>query len=102
MLDTEFYFEDYGRVLDHDELYYFDLTVSSSDCSCTVCKQKQTRSGHATTALFEAYRTLDPRKQATLSDHQYMLMPIEVPAFVFKTRVWGKIPFFKAKFCRSS
>lgn len=102
MLDTELYFEDYAQALELEDLHFADHKVSSSECSCTVCKQKQTRSGHATAALFEAYRSLDPKKQAILSDHQYMLMPIEVPAFVFKTRVWGKIPFFKAKFCRSS
>lgn len=69
-----------------------DLRGWQSDCSCTVCQQRKTRSDKPIVSLFENYQWFSPSEIETLTDHQYMLCPLEIPAFVFRTRVWGRRP----------
>jgi hypothetical protein len=93
MLDIDMYHQSHNKsVLILDDSIYDDLRAWQSDCSCTVCKQTKTGSDKAMASLFENYVSIDPSKTETLTGHQYMLCPVEIPAFVFRTRVWGRRP----------
>jgi hypothetical protein len=62
----------------------------SSDCTCSVCKQRKTDAPKKLKSLFEDYNIITLTHTKALTPHQYLLCPIEMPAFVFRTRTWGK------------
>ena len=61
-----------------------------TDCTCPVCEQRRVTGERKVLALFEDYNGLSPTETDELEVHQYLLCPFEMPAFVFKTRAWGK------------
>ncbi|KAI1750558.1 P-loop containing nucleoside triphosphate hydrolase protein [Xylaria castorea] len=65
-----------------------------SDCKCEVCKSKMTNKKDSSkiVSLFEDYNYIAIESTTTLTPHQYFLCHFEMPAFVFKTRTWGKFP----------
>lgn len=66
-----------------------DLRDWHSDCLCLVCRRKGV-GGKNITPLFGDYGDSTLHKDESLLDHQYMLCPVQIPAFVFRTRVWGR------------
>lgn len=67
-----------------------DLRRWTNDCVCSVCKQRSIKLETGTQSMFESYSKITRLRTSQLSDHKYLLCPFEVPAFVFKTRSWGK------------
>ncbi|KAK1831670.1 hypothetical protein QBC39DRAFT_350605 [Podospora conica] len=66
-----------------------DCRPSDADGSCAFCKERKQK-GHVgktgVMALFEDYNNIYPDEE--LTNHQYLLCPAEIEAFVFKTRAW--------------
>lgn len=84
----EHYAADYDsrpRVLDSS-----DLRRWTTDCNCAVCKQRSINLETGMRSIFEDYQSATPVDDPELSDHEYLLCPSQVPAFVFKTRTWGE------------
>lgn len=67
-----------------------DIRRWITDCTCTVCKQRSVNLETETESIFGDYTILTPKDNPNLSDHEYLLCPFEISAFVFKTRSWGK------------
>ncbi|KAG8157941.1 hypothetical protein KVR01_012213 [Diaporthe batatas] len=65
-----------------------DLRRWTNDCVCSVCKQRSIKLETGTQTMFENYSKITRLRWSQLSDHQYLLCPSEVPAFVFKSRSW--------------
>ncbi|KAL2281949.1 hypothetical protein FJTKL_11220 [Diaporthe vaccinii] len=65
-----------------------DLRRWTSDCTCAVCKKRSINLEISTQSIFEKYCKKTRLKYPELTDHQYLLCPFEIPAFVFKTRTW--------------
>lgn len=61
-----------------------------SDCVCRVCRERRGTGDKKVLALFEDYCDMSPTERNQLSNHQYFLCPYQIPAFIFKTREWGK------------
>lgn len=61
-----------------------------SDCVCRVCRKRHEIGDKKMLALFEDYCYISPTELDQLSNHQYLLCPYQIPAFIFKTREWGK------------
>lgn len=61
-----------------------------SDCICRVCRKRRETAGKKVLALFEDYNDISPMERSDLTDHQYLICPSRIPAFIFKTRQWGK------------
>ena len=64
-----------------------DIRNWVSDCTCLVCKEKEPATK---VALFNLYDTITLESRRTLTPHEYLLCPAEIPAYVFRTRTWGK------------
>ncbi|KAI8950128.1 P-loop containing nucleoside triphosphate hydrolase protein [Xylaria longipes] len=64
----------------------------TSDCKCEICKIKMTKEKNRSqmVSLYEDYNYIAIETQSTLTPHQYFLCHFKMPAFVFKTRTWGK------------
>jgi hypothetical protein len=60
-----------------------------SDCPCHVCINGKGATARKT-AIFESYDRITLTSNRQPNDHQYFLCPKHIPAFVFKTRTWGK------------
>ena len=61
-----------------------------SDCTCSVCNQRRkTSEVKKSTAIFNAYQGLPPKTMDKLEDEQYLLLPSQIYAYVFRTRTWG-------------
>lgn len=68
-----------------------DLRSWTTDCTCVVCKQRSINLDTEAESMFENFNGLTtPVNDPQLSDHEYLLCPFEMPAFVFKTRKWGE------------
>ncbi|RYC59099.1 hypothetical protein CHU98_g7106 [Xylaria longipes] len=65
----------------------------TSDCKCEICKIKMTKEKNRSqmVSLYEDYNYIAIETQSTLTPHQYFLCHFKMPAFVFKTRTWGKL-----------
>lgn len=90
MVDVfDFDYLDSAGLLARKQVDSSDLRVFVSDCTCSSCKDRADNTSSKVVALFENYSmtTLDEDK---LDDHQYLLFPVTMPAFVFKIRQWGK------------
>ena len=74
-----------------------DCRTFISDCSCHICHGRRANGNRKLVALFEDYNGLSPEEWDELKDHQYLLCPVEIAAFVFKTREWGKIQWSRLK-----
>ena len=61
-----------------------------SDCQCFVCKDRRKVAKEGRYHLFADYGFITPIQRDELTRHQYLLCPFEIPAFVFRTRNWGK------------
>jgi hypothetical protein len=67
-----------------------DLRRWATDCICAVCKQRSINLETGARSVFEDYTLITRIGSPELSEHEYLLCPFEVPAFVFKTRTWGE------------
>ncbi|KAK4167749.1 ATPase [Cladorrhinum sp. PSN259] len=70
-----------------------DCRPTLADGTCAFCKDKakgdaKETGEKRTVALFSDYRDIDIDDHDSLSDFQYLLCPVEIPGFVFKTRKW--------------
>ncbi|KAF2432110.1 P-loop containing nucleoside triphosphate hydrolase protein [Tothia fuscella] len=68
-----------------------DLRNWTSDCNCTVCRQKPKDKDSGVARLFEHYNFNTPKFPFNITDHHYFLCPVEIPAFVFRTRTWENL-----------
>jgi hypothetical protein len=66
-----------------------DIRTWVSDCICSVCSERRDANAGTKSHIFEDFQMIfvDGRE---LQDHQYMLMPSSIHAYVFRTRTWGK------------
>ena len=62
----------------------------TSDCSCSHCKDSKNGNEKKVEAMFEQYNNITLEHWDELTFHQYLLCPVEIKAFVFATRKWGK------------
>ncbi|KAL4894971.1 hypothetical protein BDV59DRAFT_174221 [Aspergillus ambiguus] len=60
----------------------------STDCECSVCKQRAQETQRKVKGRFEDYNDIALQSTKTLTPHGYLLCPTEIPAYVFKTRTW--------------
>lgn len=67
-----------------------DLRRWTTDCTCAICKQRSINLETGARSIFEDYTLITRVGSQKLTDHEYLLCPFEVPAFVFKTRTWGE------------
>ncbi|KAF2967481.1 hypothetical protein GQX73_g6097 [Xylaria multiplex] len=90
MVDMKFYYSDDNNVLRLMDTA--DCRNWTSDCKCGVCRHKTINGEDGTKIVsrFEDYNYIAIETRRTLSPHQYFLCFPEIPAFVFKTRTWGK------------
>ncbi|KAF2143197.1 uncharacterized protein K452DRAFT_247570 [Aplosporella prunicola CBS 121167] len=69
-----------------------DIRNWASDCTCPVCRRRESDSEKTVTSLFEDYDLIVPETfEGNLTDHQFMLLPSYMRAFVFKTRSWEQL-----------
>lgn len=61
-----------------------------SDCTCRICQKKTAAGEGDITSIFDGYSNIVPSNANDLSRHMYLLCPSELPAFVFKWRIWRK------------
>ena len=61
-----------------------------SECLCHVCLKSKQRGVRPKSSRYSSYDDLYPEKTKSLTDHQYFLCPPSVPAYIFKSRAWGK------------
>lgn len=61
-----------------------------SDCTCSVCQKKRVAGEGDVQSIFDKYIRIVPSETYKLSRHMYLLCPSEIPAFIFKWRVWRK------------
>lgn len=61
-----------------------------SDCACTVCKERKTGPRKQMKSVFDSYNGITLESWHRLTPHQYLLCPVEIKAFIFATRQWGK------------
>ena len=64
-----------------------DLRNWISDCTCAVCGS---RPKNSVSSLFEEYNQMTVEDMGELTPHMYLLCPIEIEAYVFRTRTWGE------------
>ena len=92
MVDLKGYFEEtspYISLMTKD-----DCRPSDADGTCAFCKDRKRKDHEGSkglVALFEDYNLIAPEDLEELSNHKYLLCPADIKAFVFKTRVWGKL-----------
>ncbi|KAJ3546083.1 hypothetical protein NM208_g2189 [Fusarium decemcellulare] len=69
-----------------------DLRQWTSDCTCGVCNMRRAMGGEAQVPLFDDYNHISPKsdKEKELTWHHMLLCPEFIPAFIFRTRTWGK------------
>lgn len=61
-----------------------------SDCTCHVCNNRRKNDmSSKTRGIWDDYEKLPPKTRDDLSDHQYLLLPKIIKAYVFRTRTWG-------------
>ncbi|KAI1372638.1 P-loop containing nucleoside triphosphate hydrolase protein [Hypoxylon crocopeplum] len=60
----------------------------TSDCKCSVCKNKNANEDKKMVSLFEDYNYIAIETKEKLTPHQYFLCHFEMAAFVFRTRTW--------------
>lgn len=66
-----------------------DCRASVSDCLCEVCWEQQQQRVKNPKGKFGDYNTIEPSRQEELgTKHKYVLLPWQMPAYVFKTRSW--------------
>ncbi|KAG6362329.1 hypothetical protein INS49_010559 [Diaporthe citri] len=87
MTDMQQYYTANSR-LKPDFLDGSDLRRWISDCICAVCRMKSINLETSAQSIFEKYCKKTRLTSPKLTDHQYLLCPFEIPAFVFKTRTW--------------
>ncbi|KAJ9142057.1 ATPase (AAA) domain protein [Pleurostoma richardsiae] len=63
----------------------------TSDCTCPVCKERGVDTSQNMTPLFEEFNFITLEDWDDLSDQQYLLCPVEMMAFVFRTRTWERL-----------
>ncbi|KAF2104706.1 ATPase [Rhizodiscina lignyota] len=68
-----------------------DLRNWNSDCTCSICRQPNRKHEKKTQPLFDGYNNITLEGWDDLNPHQYLLCPLEMPAFVFRTRTWEKL-----------
>jgi hypothetical protein len=95
MVDLEGYYEGPLSTARPDQMKDDDCRNWLSDCQCAVCRSRKKAAGEP---LFMSYNNITPVQWDELTPHQYLLCPFEIPAFVFRTRTWGK----RAKFFLNS
>lgn len=67
-----------------------DCRKFNSDCVCIIC-QKNTAAGEGDVeSIFDDFNEIVPSKVNDLSRHMYLLCPSQIPAFIFKWRIWRK------------
>lgn len=71
-------------------LKFEDIRTFSSDCPCATCERRRAKGEKRVTPLFEDYKSIHLSQDGELTDHAYLLCPVVMRAFVFKTRLWGK------------
>lgn len=71
-----------------------DLRDFIPDCRCRVCNGAE-RVEAEKTSIFEDYTDISRVDNEELWDHIYLLCPIEISVFVFKTRTWGRSLLFQ-------
>lgn len=58
-------------------------------CACSLCEDQIYR--HTVTPKFTEYSRFSPFDVEELTEHQYFICDMQVQAFVFKLRKWGKL-----------
>jgi hypothetical protein len=61
-----------------------------SNCTCPVCMKSKRAQETKLSPLFGDYNSITLESWDMLSRHQYLLLPKEIKAFVFRTRTWGE------------
>lgn len=59
-----------------------------SDCTCSVCKRGKRTTPQLTKEDWSNFYVMSATSE--LSSTEYLLCPSEIPAFIFRTRTWGK------------
>lgn len=91
MTDMQQYYKA-GTAPKPDFLDNSDIRRWRKDCTYAACKRRTMNLQEARTEfMFEGYYHITHIIAPELGTHQYLLCPFEIPAFVFKTRSWGKI-----------
>lgn len=91
MVDSEVYYEEVASehkpVLDEvDDTPAYRI----SECLCHVCLKSKQRGVRPKTSMYSSYDDIYPETTMSLTDHQYLLCPPSVYAYIFKSRAWGK------------
>ena len=89
MSDMTMYYQDSG-FREEFPFLFDDIREWQSDCTCAVCREKSADETTKFVPLFQGYDEPIIPDDQPLTNHKYMLLPSAIPAFVFKTRVWGK------------
>jgi hypothetical protein len=67
-----------------------DVRAWISDCTCSVCSSRRDVVADKRITLFSDYEIYFKNKpEFKLQDHQYLLLPRSIWAYVFRTRTWG-------------
>ena len=61
-----------------------------SECLCHVCLKSKQRGVRPKTSMYSSYDGIYPDTTMSLTDHQYLLCPPSVCAYIFKSRAWRK------------
>ncbi|OTB06589.1 hypothetical protein M426DRAFT_318656 [Hypoxylon sp. CI-4A] len=99
MTDLKSYYESQGAK--PSLLETTDCRNWTSDCKCSVCKNKNANKDKKMVSLFEDYNYIAIETQDELTTHQYFLCHYEMMSFVFRTRTWESLHvrnFSKPKF----
>lgn len=101
MVDLKGYFQDMNVIQDGkshasrpDLMCTDDCRPSFVDGTCAFCQDRKSAGRKGTQgviALFEDYNFIVPEDDWEPENHIYLLCPVGIKAFAFKTRMWGKL-----------
>ena len=90
MIDMDSYYEQSPGKLPVTMTLVEDSRAWISDCTCRVCNNRRKNDmSSKTSGIWDDYEYLAPKTCDDLTDHQYLLLPKTISAYIFRTRTWG-------------
>jgi hypothetical protein len=101
MVDTETYHLDHAHRqssrpkhsvdLGRTDEVFEDTSLNDSDCYCPAFDMLRFKKATSQKSKFSGYDSIFPETTDKLTPHEYFLCSYKIPAFVMKTREWGKL-----------
>jgi hypothetical protein len=90
MVDMDAFYTQYANEIPHLTNSMVDVRTWISDCTCSVCSSRRDVVTDKRITLFEDHEIhFKDQPEFMLQDHQYVLLPTDIWAYVFRTRTWG-------------